>query len=76
MYKRGKARVRVLEVFKDVDVVELQDPIPVKPGQRLPPEAPKLTREMVFQRLVVVPCNLIEDKDEEEKVGEFVRRLR
>lgn len=77
MYKRGKAPVRVLEVYnKGERLIELGGPVPVKPGQRLPAEAPRLTREMVFQRFVVVPCDLIEDKPEEAKVAEFVRRLR
>ncbi len=76
MYKRGKERVRVLEVYQGMEVIELQDPIPVKPGERLPSEAPRLSREMVYQRFVVVPCNLIENKDREVKVAEHVRRLR
>lgn len=76
MYTRGKDPVRVLALYEGEQVLPLQNEIAVKPGKRLPTEAPRITRETVFQRLVVVPCNLLEDDDADEKVAEFVRRLR
>lgn len=76
MYRRGKAPVRTLEIYRDEQVMPLQNAIAVKPGQRLPGEAPRLTRESVLQRLVVIPCSLAEEEEANEKVAEFVRRLR
>ena len=76
MYKRGKPPVRTLEIYRGEQVMPFKNEIAVKPGQRLPGEAPRLTRESVFQRLVVIPCSLTEEEEADEKVAEFVRRLR
>src|SRR5690606_37340928 len=73
MYRRGRDPVRILEIYTGEEVIPLKNEIAVKPGTRLPPEAPRLTGEMVFQRLTVFPCNLLEEEQPEERVAQFVR---
>jgi len=76
MYRRGRDPVRLLEIYRGEKVLALQDAIAIPPGQRLPVEAPRLSGEAVFQRLVVVPCKLTKGDRADSEVADFVRRLR
>lgn len=76
MYKRGKAPVRVLETYKLTDIIDIADVVQIKPGQPMPLEAPR--SPFTFQRVVVLPCNMLEGEIEEthDEVARYVRRLR
>jgi hypothetical protein len=71
MYQAGKERVRLLQSYDQNDVLVLDLPIPVMPGEAVPATRPKSTN--AFQRLSDVPCNLLRDQ---AGMAEYVRRSR
>jgi hypothetical protein len=75
MYQSGKEPVRVLETYEGEQVMAIADLINVPPGSNLPSAAPKTS--FPYQRLVVVPCHLLEDDAKAAgNVAEYARRLR
>lgn len=71
MYTAGRKPVSVTEVFRGQEILPMQVPIHVRPGEALPQKRPKST--FGFQRLAVVPCDLIEDTNSLE---EHLRKIR
>ncbi len=61
MYKGGD-RVRLLEVYNADAPVVLDDIIQVYPNERPPERKPRSA--FAFQRLYVVPCDLLQDRGE------------
>ncbi len=76
MYKRGREPVRVLETYSSADIIDIADIVQIKPGERMPMEAPRT--HFTFQRVVVLPCAMLEDHNDDsaDEIAQYVRRLR
>ncbi len=75
MYKKGRHRIRVLQTYRDEEVIVIPDLIAVPPGHYLPTSAP--SRAEVFQRLTTVNCELLNGKsDENNRIIEHLKTLR
>ena len=71
LYGSKKTAVKVLEVYAEKSHFQIRDRIGVMPGKRLPATKPK--SPFGFQRVAVIPCEIVDDKNE---VASYVRRLR
>lgn len=74
MYTRGKQPVRLLQRYQDETVITIADDVGALPGEPLPTKRPK--SDYGFQRVAVVPCDLIQTLGSDFPIEEYIRKLR
>ncbi|MEK7706133.1 MAG: hypothetical protein AAB426_14325 [Myxococcota bacterium] len=71
MYRRDRSPAKVLEVYANRPVIDIDSEVRVFPGESLPAVRPKTV--YTFQRLTVIDCSIARD---ESAVERYLRTLR
>jgi len=74
--KKSSKPVRLLETYVGQESIQIVDDISILPGRRIPNEVRRVNQETVLQRLLLIPCDLVDPNGiSEAKVIAFAKRI-